>query len=87
MVENLVTVVNETGLHARPASEFVSYAKSFKGNKISLVKDGKVVNAKSILHLLSLSLKKGDQFTIRVEGDPEQETLDKMIKFVQGLEE
>ena len=86
MVEKLVTIVNETGLHARPASEFVSYAKSFK-NKISLVKGDKVLNAKSILHLLSLSLKKGDQFTIRVEGDLEDEALDKMIKFVQELKE
>ena len=86
MVEKLVTVVNETGLHARPAAEFVKYAKSFK-DKISLVKDDKVLNAKSILHLLSLSLRKGDQFIIRAEGDSEEDTSDKMIKFVQDLKE
>ena len=86
MMEKQVAVVNETGLHARPAADFVKYVKTFKNN-ITLTKDNKTVNAKSILHLLSLSLKKGDRFTVRVEGEQEEEVLENIIQFVEGLKE
>ena len=85
MLERIVTVKNETGLHARPASDFVGFTKTFDG-KISLVSNGKTLNAKSILHVLSLSLKKGDTFTIRAEGDNAEEVLDRIEKFLEELE-
>ena len=86
MTEKLVTITNETGLHARPASDFVGFTKMFE-NKISLVKGDKTLNAKSILHVLSLSLKRGDSVMIRVEGDNEMETLEKIVKFLEELDD
>jgi len=85
MVEKSIVVVNESGLHARPASDFVGFVKPFEA-RVSLVKGDKTVNAKSILHVLSLSLKKGETFSIRVEGPKEDEVLGKIADFVANLE-
>ena len=85
MLEKLVTIKNETGLHARPASDFVGFTKTFT-DKISLINNEKALNAKSILHVLSMSLKNGDSVMVRVEGDNEAETLDKVVKFIDELE-
>ena len=84
MVERVVVIKNETGLHARPASNFVNFAKSFD-EKISLSGKEKTINAKSILNVLSLSLKNGDSVTVSVEGDNENETLDKVVSFLDEL--
>lgn len=54
MYTKTATVKNETGLHARPASEFIACAKQFKSKLlIKLLSSGEEVNAKSIVMLLS----------------------------------
>ena len=85
MEEMTITINNETGLHARPASDFVAFTKTFD-NKINLMKGDKALNAKSILHVLSLALKKGDSVTVRADGDNAKEVLEKIAKFAEELE-
>ena len=70
MVEKVFVVKNETGLHARPASQFVQKAAKFK-SVIKLKKDGKEANAKSIISVLSLGASKGSEITISCAGDVE----------------
>jgi phosphocarrier protein len=67
--ENLV-ITNETGLHARPASNFVKLAKSFK-SKIMVACNGNEVDAKKILGIMTLGAKKGETITITAEGEDE----------------
>ncbi len=55
MVEKTVTIQLKTGLQARPAALFVQEANRF-GADIFLEKDGKKVNAKSIMGLMSLAV-------------------------------
>ncbi|MCL2563863.1 MAG: HPr family phosphocarrier protein [Oscillospiraceae bacterium] len=86
MIEKNITIANESGLHARPASEFVRFIKPFDA-KISLVKGEKTVNAKSILHVLSLSLKQGDICTVQVDGTQEEEVLEKIETFLAELKD
>ncbi len=59
MARQTVNVTNETGLHARPASEFTKIASSVPCD-VYLEKDGKKANAKSILGILSLAIGKGN---------------------------
>lgn len=72
MVTFQVTVEAEAGLHARPASVLVNKANSFK-SKITITKGDKKAEAKSILNIMTLGVKKGEQIKIEVDGADEQE--------------
>ena len=74
MMEMRLTITNQTGLHARPAALFVQTAAKFQSN-ITLVKDGKSINAKSILSLLSLGVHTGETVLVKSEGPDEKEAL------------
>jgi len=86
MKEATVTIVNETGLHARPASEFLKVANKFQSD-ITLIKDNKSANAKSILGILTLGLSKGSKVTIRTEGTDEDAALATLVEFISNLKE
>ena len=51
-----ITLKNETGLHARPASEIVKIASKYQST-ISLIANGKTINAKSILNIMAAGIK------------------------------
>ena len=62
-----ITVNNEVGLHARPATFFIQKANEFKSG-IWLEKDERRVNAKSLLGVLSLGIVKGTTITLLADG-------------------
>ena len=66
-------VRNEVGLHARPAAIFVQCAGKFRSRiTIRNVKGGgQPVNAKSILHVLTLGVGQGDEVELLIEGEDE----------------
>lgn len=77
-------IVNETGLHARPASEFVNQAKKF-ASKITIAEvGGDPANAKSIVTLLALGLAKGKKIVISAEGEDEQAAVDTLIGLIDS---
>ena len=84
MVEKNITVKNETGLHARPAASLVQFVKNFDGT-VEIIKDGKIANAKSIFNVMALGISKGTDITLRIDGDNEQENLDKLVEFIENL--
>ncbi len=65
--ERRVTVINELGLHARPAAEFVKLASRFE-SEICLAKDGEAVNGKSIMGVMTLAAECGAELTLRAHG-------------------
>ena len=67
-----VTINNEVGLHARPATFFIQKANEFKSG-IWLEKDERRVNAKSLLGVLSLGIVKGTTITLLADGADEKE--------------
>lgn len=75
MVSTTVKVINESGLHARPASTFVKAAAKFKDCSVSIQKNGRTVNGKSIVAVLSASICCGETVELIVDGDSEQEAL------------
>ena len=79
--EEMVTLLNKVGLHARPAAMFVQTANKFKSN-IRVSKEGKEVDAKSILSILSLAVCFNDVVTIKTEGEDAEEALKQLIDLV-----
>jgi catabolite repression HPr-like protein len=82
MVQKQVEVRLKTGLQARPAALFVQEANRFQSD-VFIEKDGKKVNAKSIMGLMSLAAGANAVITIITEGPDEQEALDALTKYVQ----
>ncbi len=86
MASQKVTVMNPTGLHARPAAEFTKVA-AVLDCEVYLEKEGKRVNAKSILGLLTLAIGQGNIIEIICEGSGEEEGLAKLVELVENLKE
>ncbi|WP_449622774.1 HPr family phosphocarrier protein [Robertmurraya sp. Marseille-Q9965] len=82
MVEKQVEVKLKTGLQARPAALFVQEATRFSAD-VYIEKNGKKVNAKSIMGLMSLAINSGAQITLIAEGSDENEALDALAEYVQ----
>ncbi len=81
MTQTIVTLSNPTGLHARPASELIKAAAKFNC-KIILNGNGKRADAKSIIMVLALGLKKGDSMTISADGPDENEAISALEELV-----
>lgn len=62
-----ISIVNATGLHARPAANLVNVAKQYKSD-IKLVYQGIEANAKSVVSVMGLDVSKGDQIQIKADG-------------------
>lgn len=78
-----IVLKNETGLHARPASQFVFTASKFKSH-IVVIKDEKEYNAKSIMGVLSMGASKGTKLTIKAEGEDEKEAVEALISLLEN---
>lgn len=83
MISETITITNETGLHARPASVFVSTASKFT-SELMLRKGEKQINAKSIMGVLSLGITKGTEITISADGPDEEEALGALVELTQS---
>ncbi|WP_405102901.1 HPr family phosphocarrier protein [Oceanobacillus sp. FSL H7-0719] len=81
MVENLVKVDLDTGLQARPAAQFVQEANRYSSH-LFLEKDGKKVNAKSIMGLMSLAIANGEEIKIIADGPDEETAMNHLVSFV-----
>ena len=79
MVKDKITLTNETGLHARPASELAKLAASFKST-IKLNVNGKTVDAKSILAIMSAGIKYNTESEIECDGEDEEKALSEIIQ-------
>ena len=83
MVTQEVTINNEVGLHARPATFFIQKANEFKSG-IWVEKDERRVNAKSVLGVLSLGITKGTTITLLADGSDEKEAVAALSELVSG---
>ena len=83
MIAKTITITNDTGLHARPASVFVSTASKFKSD-LMIQKDAKKINAKSILAVLALGITKGTEIIISAEGPDEEEAITALMELAKA---
>ena len=78
-----VTVNNEVGLHARPATYFIQKANEFKSG-IWVEKEERRVNAKSLLGVLSLGIVQGTTITLIADGPDAKEAVEALVQLVNG---
>lgn len=72
MVEKILTVKNRAGIHARPATLIAQMANKFT-SEITLEKDSIVVNAKSIMGVITMAAGYNTTMTLKVDGPDESE--------------
>jgi len=81
-VEREVTIKKKTGLHARPATEFVQLAQKFTSSIYITVNDKKA-DAKSIIKVLSLGATEGSKLRIAAEGPDAEEAVRELAVFLE----
>ena len=98
MYQRKTTIINRTGIHARPASVFVNEAKKFQSNiticNLSLNEQNNTANAKSIIKVLTLALSakrrtgkrlsQGSEVEVSAEGVDEKEAVDVLIELIDS---
>ena len=83
MYSNTVKVLNQVGLHARPATFFIQKSNEFKSS-IWVEKDERRVNAKSLLGVLSLGIAGDTEITILADGVDEEEAVNALVKLIES---
>lgn len=87
MVSQKTTVVNKSGIHARPASELAKICTKCDSNVIISIGE-KRINPKSILMLMSAAIRCGTEIVVECTGETEKEDLEKIIDAIaSGLGE
>ncbi len=81
-IEKEVVVNNSQGLHARPAALFVQIAQGFDSS-VKLEKDGRIVDGKSIIAVLSLGISKGVKVRLIIEGEDAKEAFSRLKNFLE----
>lgn len=77
-----VEVKNQVGLHARPATFFIQKANEFKST-IWVEKDGRRVNAKSLLGVLSLGIAQDTAINVIADGADEELAVNSLVELVE----
>lgn len=82
-MEKSVKIMNEEGMHARPAGAFAKKASEFKSN-INVKINGQSKNAKSMMSIMSLGLKFGDEITIDAQGEDADTAVNELTQLVES---
>ena len=87
MIERTVKIVNNAGLHTRPAATIVKLAAKYKC-EFYISKDGLNINGKSIIGVMTLAAEKGSELTLTFEGEDETSASEEIIDyFNRGFDE
>lgn len=82
-MEQTFKILNEEGMHARPAGAFVKVASEFKSS-VEIKANGLTKNGKSIMGLMSLGLQKDSEITVITKGEDEAEALKKLGLLIEN---
>ena len=83
MQQRDVEIVNKLGLHARPSARLTQLASSFK-SEVHMSRNGRRVNAKSIMGVMMLADAKGSTITLETDGDDEMEAIDALAGLISS---
>lgn len=76
------TIIDELGLHARPAGQIVKMVAGFAGN-VQIGTPEKMADCKRIMGVMGLALKQGDTLTMTFDGDGEEELAARVLEYMQ----
>lgn len=83
MVKERIVIENETGLHARPATEISKISMKYPCN-VNLIVNGKTINAKSPLMIMAAGIKSKTEIEIVCDGEDEEKALEELKYFLQN---
>jgi phosphocarrier protein HPr len=83
MTEKQFVITDEAGIHARPASALVGSLSKFKSD-ITMEFNGKKVNLKSILGVMSLGVSSGSTVTIAADGEDEEQAITQITEVMKN---
>ena len=87
MIEKKVKIINNAGLHTRPAATIVKLAAKFK-SEFYIYKDGLKINGKSIIGVMTLAAEKGSELLLTFNGEDEEEASKTIVDyFKRGFDE
>jgi phosphocarrier protein len=87
MLEQQITVSNRLGLHARASAKLVQLVHGFKST-VWLVRDGREVNAQSIMGVMLLAAGPGTTLTVRADGPDEAQAMEAVLAlFTRNFDE
>jgi phosphocarrier protein len=81
--ERTFRILNQNGIHARPAAEIVKVTAKFR-SEITLVRDSLEVNGKSIMGVMMLAAECGSELVARADGDDAEAALDALGKVISS---
>jgi phosphocarrier protein HPr len=81
MQQRDVEIVNKLGLHARPSARLTQLASTFK-SQVFMSRNGRRVNAKSIMGVMMLAAARGSTITLETEGEDEVEAIEALTGFI-----
>jgi phosphocarrier protein HPr len=83
-ISRTVTVLTESGIHARPAAALVETAKRFQAN-LSMESLGRQANCKSLVSVLKLGVPKGATVTLTAHGSDEEDAIRELMALLDPL--
>jgi phosphocarrier protein HPr len=83
LIKDTIIIENETGLHARPATEISKEAMKYKSD-IKFVVNGKTLNAKSPLMIMAAGIKSKSEMEIICDGEDEKEALKGLMTVIKS---
>ena len=81
MLQKEVEIINKLGLHARAAAKLTQLAAKYQAD-VSLARNGRKVNAKSIMGVMMLAAGKGSRIVLETEGPDEGEAMDAIVALI-----
>lgn len=81
MIKTPTTIINKLGLHARASAKLSKMAGSFPC-EVWMSRNGRRINAKSIMGVMMLAAGKGSKVVVETSGSDEQEALDAILKLI-----
>ncbi len=81
MQQRDVEIVNKLGLHARPSAKLTQLASNFK-SQVFMARNGRRINAKSIMGVMMLAAAKGSTITLETDGEDEVEAIDALAELI-----
>jgi phosphocarrier protein HPr len=81
MQQREVEIINKLGLHARAAAKLTQLATKYQC-EVSMVRNGRRVNAKSIMGVMMLAAGKGSRVTLETDGPDEGEAIDALTALI-----
>ncbi len=83
MISKELEIINKLGLHARASTKLTQTASKFASD-VWIARNGRKVNAKSIMGVMMLAAAKGAVVTLEANGEDELEAIDALTTLVQG---